>query len=192
MELPARVSATGLIHLQRNRYSVPSEFAHRVVSLRVYPAEVVVIVEGREIARHARSFERDHTYYDWQHYISLIVKKPGALRNGAPFATMPEPLLKLQQGLLKHPGGDRVMAQVLAAVPVHGLEAVLVAAEMALESGRPSGEHVLNVLARLKSPSTPAASLAVAPLTLTEEPQADVDRYERLRSGPDEESAHVE
>ena len=191
-ELPARVSATGLIHLQRNRYSVPSEFAHRVVSLRVYPAELVVIAEGREIARHARSFERDHTYYDWQHYISLIVKKPGALRNGAPFATMPEPLVKLQQGLLKHPGGDRVMAQVLAAVPVHGLEAVLVAVEVALESGRPSGEHVLNVLARLKSPAVPAASLAVAPLTLAEEPQADVDRYERLRAGPDEETAHVE
>jgi len=191
-ELPARVSATALVHLQRNRYSVPTEFAHRVVSLRVYPTELVVIAEGREIARHIRSFERDHTFYDWQHYIGLIVKKPGALRNGAPFATMPEPLVKLQQGLLKYPGGDRVMAQVLAAVPVHGLEAVLVAVEMALESGRPSGEHVLNVLARLKSPPAPAASLAVAPLTLTEEPLADVDRYERLRSGPDEEATHVE
>jgi DNA replication protein DnaC len=114
-ELPARVSATALVHLQRNRYSVPSAFAHRVVSLRVYPTELVVIAESRQIARHARSFERDHTYYDWQHYIGLIVKKPGALRNGAPFATMPEPLVKLQQGLLRHPGGDRVMAQVLAA-----------------------------------------------------------------------------
>jgi len=192
-ELPARVSATGLVHLHRNRYSVPTEFAHRVVSLRVYPAELVVTAEGREIARHARSFERDHTFYDWQHYISLIARKPGALRNGAPFATMPEPLVKLQQGLLKHPGGDRVMAQVLAAVPVHGLEAVLVAVEVALESGRPSGEHVLNVLARLKSPSLPlAAAMPAVPLTLAEEPLADVDRYERLRSGPDEESANVE
>jgi hypothetical protein len=36
------------------------------------------------------------------------------------------------------------MAQVLAAVPVHGLDAVLVAAELALEAGKPSGEHVLN------------------------------------------------
>lgn len=119
------------------------------------------------------------------------MKKPGALRNGAPFATMPEPLVKLQQGLLKHPGGDRVMAQVLAAVPVHGLEAVLVAVEVALESGRPSGEHVLNVLARLKSPSQPAAMPAV-PLTLSEEPLADIDRYERLRAGPDEEPTHVQ
>ena len=193
VEVPARVSATGLIHLHRNRYSVPTEFAHRVVSLRVYPFELVVTAEGREVARHVRSFEREHTFYDWQHYISLIVRKPGALRNGAPFATMPEPLVKLQGCLLKHAGGDRVMAQVLAAVPVHGLEAVLVAVEVALESGRPSGEHVLNVLARLKSPPGPLlADVPGVRLALTEEPVADVDRYERLRPGPDEEVTHVD
>ncbi len=75
------------------------------------------------------------------------------------------------------------MAQVLAAVPVHGLEAVLVAAEIALESGRPSGEHVLNVLARLKSPcGPPPAEVCATALALTEEPAADLDRYERLRT----------
>ena len=193
IEQPVRVSATGLVHVQRNRYSVPTEYAHRVVSLRVYPFELVVVSDGQEVARHVRSFEREQTFYDWRHYISLIVKKPGALRNGAPFATMPEPLVRLQGCLLKHPGGDRVMAQVLAAVPVHGIEAVLVAAEIALESGRPSGEHVMNVLARLKSPAVaPVADMPGAPLALAEEPVADVDRYERLRQGPDAELTHVD
>lgn len=41
------------------------------------------------------------------------------------------------------------MAQVLAAVPRFGLESVLVAVELVLESGRASAEHVLNVLTRL-------------------------------------------
>ena len=45
-----------------------------------------------------------------------------------------------------------MMAQVLSAIPLHGLDAVLMAAECALESGRPSDEHVLNVLGRLKGP----------------------------------------
>jgi len=44
------------------------------------------------------------------------------------------------------------MAQVLSAVTAHGLEAVLVAVELALQSGRVSAEHVLNVLSRLKEP----------------------------------------
>lgn len=137
------------------------------------------------MARHARSFERDLTFYDWQHYIPLVQIKPGALRNGAPFKAMPEVLQTLQRHLLRHAGGDRVMAQVLAAVPVHGLEAVLVAAEIALEAGRPSAEHVLNVLARLKdgAPSLDALRALMQPTpALKEEPRADVQRYDTLRT----------
>ena len=57
--------------------------------------------------------------------------------------------------LLRHEGGDKVMARVLMAVPTHGLDAVLVAVELVLESGRPSAEHVLNVLARLSDDPPP-------------------------------------
>ena len=68
-------------------------------------------------------------------------------------------------------------------MPVHGLEPVLVAAELALESGKPSGEHVLNVLARLKTGSQFAdLQEARTPLTLTVQPLANVQRYDRLRS----------
>ena len=189
IEHSVRVSATALVLYQRNRYSVPSEHAHHLLSLRVYPTELVMIAEGTEVARHVRSFERDQTLYDWQHYIPLLERKPGALRNGAPFTGMPEPFLQLRHHLLRHVGGDRVMAQVLAAVPMHGVEAVLVAVELALESGRPSSEHVLNVLARLKA--TPAGPAMVATgLTLAEEPQADVERYDSLRTV--REVCHVE
>lgn len=90
------------------------------------------MAEGKEVARHVRSFERDQTCYDFTHYIGLIDRKPGALRNGAPFAQMPEPLLTLQRHLLKQTGGDRVMADVLGAIVPHGLEAVVVAVELAL------------------------------------------------------------
>jgi hypothetical protein len=65
------------------------------------------------------------------------------LRNGAAFADMP--LLQLQRRLLARAGGERVMAQVLAAVPKFGLEAVRVAVELVLESGAVSAEPVLNV-----------------------------------------------
>ncbi len=181
---PVRVSHTALIHFQRNRYSVPTAHVNTVLSLRIYPEELVLIAEGGvEVARHPRCFERDQTRYDWRHYIDLVQTKPGALRNGAPFRVMPESLQILQRHLLRHTGGDRVMAQVLAAVPIHGLDAVLVAAELALEAGRPSAEHVLNVLARLKEGAPKCVSPAALVLTLSEEPRADVDRYDRLRGG---------
>ncbi len=181
VQQPVRVSPTSLVHFQRNRYSVPTPYAHRVVSLRIYPERLVLVADDVEIASHERSFERYRTFYDWQHYIPLISQKPGALRNGAPFATMPAALQTLQRHLLKHAGGDRVMAEVLSSIPLHGLEAVLVAVECALESGRPSGEHVMNVLGRLKEPVV-QNNVINTPLVLREEPTANVSRYERLRT----------
>ncbi len=190
VELLARVSSTALIHLERNRYSVPTEHANSAVSVRLYHDHIAVVADGIRVARHSRSFDRSQTFYDWQHYISLIERKPGGLRNGAPFAGMPEPLRQLQAILLRRTGGDSIMAQVLAAVPIHGLEAVMVAVELALEAGKPSGEHVLNVLARLKGNAVPANlgdTLAREwapgwPLQLREEPLANVDRYDGLRN----------
>ena len=180
VEKPVRVTSTALIHFQRNRYSVPAEHAHHVLSLRIYPAELRLMAEGKEVARHVRSFERDQTFYNFTHYIGLIDRKPGALRNGAPFAQMPEPLVILQRQLLKQIGGDRVMADVLGAIVPHGLDAVVVAVELALESGRPSAEHVMNVLARLKTASQPAT--VETALVVQEEPQANITRYDHLRT----------
>ena len=180
VEQPTRVTSTALIHFQRNRYSVPCEWVNAVVSLRAYADTLRLVGPQGEVVDLPRSFERDQTFYDWQHYIGLVQRKPGALRNGAPFKTMPAPLQELQRQLLKNPGGDRVMAQVLSAVPLHGVEAVLVAVELALQAGRVSGEHVLNTLSRLKEPCTMVAAVQT-PLTLQVPPQANTSRYDGLR-----------
>jgi hypothetical protein len=83
---------------------------------------------------------------------------------------------------MRHEGGDKVMAQVLAAVPTAGLEAVLVAVELVVESGALSVEHVLNVLARLKEANNSTQpALVQTQLTLIEAPLANTDRYDSLR-----------
>ena len=183
VEKPARVSSTCLVSVARNRYSVPCEWAGHMVSTRLYPNRVDVAAGDTLVASHARLSNSGHTTYDWQHYIELVQRKPGALRNGAPFLDLPAPLLRLRQSLLRHAGGDRVMAQVLAVVPQAGLEAVIVAVDLVLEGAAPSGsisvEHVRNVLARLNTPETPEQ--AETALQLTEAPKADTARYDRLR-----------
>ena len=166
--------------LQANGYRVPTEHANSVVSLRIYHDHIAAVADGVRVAAHPRCFDRSQTFYDWQHYISLLERKPGGLRNGAPFETMPAAFKQLQAILVRKSGGDTGSARLDTSVPVHGLDAVLVAAELALESGKPSGEHVLNVLARLKS-NTPAANLGEAmaaelvhlPLKLRIEPTAN-------------------
>ena len=179
VEAEARVSSTCLVTVARNRYSVPCALAgHRVV-VHLYPERVAVVAHGKVVAEHGRVLDRDRVVYDWRHYVPLIERKPGALRNGAPFVELPEPLRQLSRHLLRRAGGDRVMAQVLAAVPRFGLEAVLVAVELALESGRPSAEHVLNLLARLHE--GPPPERVETALTVTTAPLADTARYDHLR-----------
>lgn len=180
VEKEARVTSTCLVRVSRNRYSVPCEFAGQRVSTRLYCDKVVIAAENAIVATHTRLPERDEICYDWQHYIPLVARKPGALRNGAPFADLPAPLAKLRQGLMRHPGGDRVMAKVLASVPTAGLDAVLVAVDLVVESGVLSAEHVENVLARLNAAPVPAS--VETSLQLNEAPKADTGRYDSLRS----------
>ena len=183
VEKSARVSSTCLVAVARNRYSVPCEWAGHMVSTRLYPNSIAIAADDAIVATHPRMTGSGQTNYDWQHYIDLVQRKPGALRNGAPFLDMPDSLLRLRQSLLRHTGGDRVMADVLAMVPQAGLEAVLVAVSLLLEGAAPSGsvsaEHVRNVLARLTTPATPEQ--AETALQLTHVPRADTARYDRLR-----------
>jgi transposase len=154
VEQSKRVSPTYLINFERNRYSVPASFANRPVSLRIYPDRLVVAAEGQILCEHPRFIDRSHkqlsrTIYDWRHYLAVIQRKPGALRNGAPFAELPAAFRQLQDQMLRRPGGDREMVDILALVLQHDEEAVLTAVELALSEGVPTKTHVLNLLHRL-------------------------------------------
>ncbi len=186
VESMGRVSSTCLVTVARNRYSVPCEWSGQLAHVHLYADRVVLISVHGEMAEHVRIFERGQTLYDWQHYIPLIERKPGALRNGAPFADLPKPLTQLRQVLIRRPGGDQIMSKVLACVPRSGLEAVLVAAELVLESGSVNAEHLQNVLARLKD-GHPVTQIDTH-LTVSEAPTTDISRYDQLRYG---ETSHV-
>ena len=151
----------------------------------MYADRLVIAAEGQFIAEHGRIIERSHrpgrTIYDWRHYLSVLQRKPGALRNGAPFADLPEGFKRLQAILLRRLGGDREMVEILALVLHHDEQAVLTAVELALESGAPSKQHILNLLGRLLDTAPPAPINAPQALTLTVEPQANVERYDELR-----------
>jgi transposase len=186
IEFNKRVTSTCLISHERNRYSVPASFANRPVSLRVYPDRLVIVAEANVIATHERVFCRDHsvsgkTIYDWRHYLSVVQRKPGALRNGAPFSDLPEGFRRLQALLLKRPGGDREMVDILALVLLHDERLVEQAITEALQVERPSKQHVLNCLSRIADPPKPKPSLPPPALKLVTEPLADTDRYDRLR-----------
>lgn len=120
VEEPGRVSSTCLVTAARNHYSVPCELAGKLISKRFYPERLDIVFDELVMASHPRLLDRGQTHYDWRHYLPLVERKPGVLRNGAPFAQMPKPLVRLQRLLLRREGGDRVMSQMLAVVPRPG------------------------------------------------------------------------
>ena len=123
--------------------SVPAAFDGFIEhSLRVYPQRLVIVVEAQIVSEHVRVFNRDkstpgQTVFDWRHYLSVVQRKPGALRNGAPFLELPDSFRQLRSRLLKRPGGDREMVDILALVLLHDEQLVEQAVARALESGAP-------------------------------------------------------
>jgi hypothetical protein len=183
VEHTKRVSPTCLIHFERNRYSVPATFANRPISSAcLRPAAWSSPLRAQVIAEHERLFDRKHdrpgrTIYDWRHYLAVLQRKPGALRNGAPFGIAGRPsnaCRRAAQAAGRRPRDGRDLALVLH----HDEQAVLTAVELALESGVPSKLHVLNLLGSPGRATPPAPIETPQDLVLRREPQANVLRYD--------------
>ena len=83
--LPASVSKTCLVRFDNNKYSVSASAVGRPVEIQAYADRVVIRQDGRIVAEHGRVFGRGATICDPWHYVPVLARKPGALRNGAPF-----------------------------------------------------------------------------------------------------------
>ena len=180
VEHTLRVSSTCLVRIDRNRYSVPSAWAGKVVSVRLTALRVCVIGEGQEIAEHPRHFGREQLVCDPWHYLPVLEKKPGALRHGIPFQDweLPPAIRIVRDRILKQPKGDRAFVELLLLARDIGLDTLEVAAELALESGVITAPVIMNAMRRLAAPARPQA-LENTP-RLTVEPLADCTRYDSL------------
>jgi len=183
VEKAVRASTTCLIMADHNRYSVDARAAGRMVLVRSHAERIVVLLGDEVIADHPRQFRRDQIIYDPWHYLPVLMKKPGALRNGAPFKdwALPSALTQVRAKLKQHADGDRQFVKVLGAVLDHGLAAVEAACAEALGAGIASGDVILTVLARRQQPTAPPSITTPDALRLKIEPAADCGRYDSIR-----------
>jgi hypothetical protein len=115
--------------------------------------------------------------------VPVLARKPGALRNGAPFRDwqLPPALAQVRRRLSSHADGDRQFVGILGAVLSDGLDVVEAACAEALDAKLFSRDVVLNLLARRRDPAPPANLPSIGP-PLTIEPVADCARYDTLRT----------
>ena len=182
-ERECRVSSTCLICYDRNHYSVRSKVANQSATVLATADLIQVVKDGEVVGEHIRQFGRDKTIYDPWHYLGLLERKPGALRDGAPFKDwdLPSGIKQIQKQLLSRKGGDREFVEILIAARDHGLELTNDACQTALSDKTVRSEVVLNLITRKLDP--PAIDPVNTPerLHLSEEPLADCSRYDSLR-----------
>ena len=183
---PASVSKTCLVRFDNNKYSVASRAVGRPVDVYAYADRIVLRQNGEIVGEHARSFSRGRIEYDPWHYVPVLSRKPGAMRNGAPFKNweLPSALGRVQRKLKGATDGDRQMVAILTAVLTDGLGAVEAACAEALAEGVHSSDVILNILARRAEPAVIGSVATPAGLELSLPPIADCARYDGLRPPP--------
>lgn len=177
-----KVSSTCLVQYDRNRYSVPARYAGKLITLRAYANHLVFIGDHEWVAEHPRHFGRDQSYFEPWHYLPILERKPGALRNGAPFKdwALPRAMARIQARYLKRPGGDREFVELLLLAQQHDLQTVNRACEQALAEGAGQLPTVINLVHRLTEQHSPAPLTAANYPVITTLPEANYHRYDRL------------
>lgn len=182
-ERNVRITATSLISFDSNKYSVDSSTTAKIAEVRAYADRIVIIGNGEVIGEHRRLFGKHKTAYNPWHYLPVLERKPGALRNGAPFKDwdLPPAIKEFWKALSKKPGGDREFVDLLVAIKDHGVDNVESAVAKAIAIGALSFDVVFNILSR-QTEAKPVEESEGLPdhLVLSQLPIADCSRYDSL------------
>jgi transposase len=183
------VNHSGTVNVLTNFYSAPLSPGTRVEA-KTYAAYVEIWREGRCVARHERCFSRQQKVLNLEHYLDVLVKKPGALAGSIPLeqwraqGRWPESFDRFWEHLRQRRGrqdGTRAMIEVLLLGRQHGYEAVRRAVEQALTLGG-SDVAIIRYLLEMEQIErrVPAAALEVGWLSQYERPQPNLQNYDRL------------
>jgi transposase len=162
------VSSCCLVNYETNAYSVECEYVYQGVELRIYAKEIIIVKGGKIIGEHERCFEKHkHIYNPW-HYVPLLKRKPGALRNGAPFKdfTLPKAMQKIRIKLSSYANGDKEFIKLLLQVQEHGLDKVNYICSSVLLDGLCNVDLILQRLEKEPEQITKQQQLLSAPISV--------------------------
>ena len=142
------VSSYSLINYDTNAYSVDCCYVGKPVEMHIYAKRIVIYCEEKKIGSHDRYFGRHKRIYNPWHYVPVLERKPGALRNGAPFKDfkLPESITKIQQALSKYSDGDKQFIKLLLQVREKGLDKLESACALALKQGICNADIILDYM----------------------------------------------
>jgi transposase len=184
-----QVNASACVKVLTNFYSVPAAVGSGVQA-KVYAAYVELWQHGGLLARHERCFGRQQKVLDLEHYLDVLLKKPGALAGSTPLAQWraqgrwPASYDQLWAGLKQRQGkqpGTKAMIEVLLLAREYGAPALQQAVTAALELGGSDvgAVHLLLRAARAEPRSTPDP-MEIGVLRRYDRPPPTLGNYDQL------------
>ena len=116
------VSSSSMVNYDTNMYSVECAYVGLAVHIQSYAWSIIIMHEDNIIGQHNRCFDRYQRIYNPWHYVPALERKPGALRNGAPFKDLmillPEAFRSIRNKLQAHKDSDKQFVIILLLVVI--------------------------------------------------------------------------
>lgn len=192
----ARVDSKSMVCVRQNHYSVPSPLIGQRVQVRVHARMVEVYSSRRLVAIHERLQGRHGHAATVDHYLDLMLKKPGALAGSRALAQdrergmWPTVYDDLWAAIAERHGKSiaaRQMVDVLMLCRECGPERVEQAVSEALLAGAHDGRAVAVLARRERQPQPAQLSGLDARLTCIGTPTPDLASYDTLLTQGDTE-----
>ena len=149
-QVNTRANSLSLIRFDRNDYSVPVCWAHHSVLVKGSWRQVAIYVQGREVARHERIWEKEQIRMEPLHYLPLLENKPGSLDYALPLDSwqLPECFGVLRKRLENEMQGEgiREYIRVLRLLEKYSMPELRRAIEKSLEYGAITRDAVAQFL----------------------------------------------
>lgn len=178
----AQVSSYSLVTVDRNRYSVPSDYVGQNLLAKAYVDKIDILSGDQVIASHERHYGRGHTSLQLEHYLTALERKPHAVTHATVVRQLPESFQRLREQMERSsPLGYKDFMKVLLLMHEYSLDKVN-------DAINAIGPHLANELTIRKH-------LATEPLKATAQPNrpgfstepliavSDTYRYDQLIRG---------
>ena len=193
VEVRCRVDHKARVCYRQAYYSVPVSLVGRPkLRVRVDATHLQAFDGGRVVARHRRLPHKHTESLQLDHYLEILVRKPGALAGSTPlaqaraagsFTVAHETFWVAARHKLGDAAGTRALIEVLLEhrrLPAEMLVAALTAANTA---GITNPQVVINEARAAADRREPAAAVPIGPLEVYDRPAPDMAGYDRLLAG---------
>ena len=151
----AKADKFATVLIDKNRYSVPTAYAHFKVAVVMYINRVEIFYRNKKIASHTRLFGNNKWSLLPEHYLELIYKRPQAFDSARPIrqwrSSWPSCLEALLERFCKTRGrtkGIKDFIAVLMLYKLHRAEDIEAAVKQALAAGVSCSDAVEHILLR--------------------------------------------